>query len=119
MLDFKKYKKRPYLMITFLKTPTKNDQKNGWKLFEDMAIKDKLDNKSLINSNLIIDILNVEIVKNTFLTKSNDEILDHYMSVYVDKIKQAVTTWLQANFDDTTIGELEKYLEEFPTNAHR
>jgi hypothetical protein len=99
----KKLSHRPFLVVTakFLpgngaKTHTKGwAETAGWNIAEEVAIVDRVTEKHIINSTLIIDILEAVSVKNGFRDATPEEATTHFLQKYKEQVKEAMGVWLE------------------------
>lgn len=96
--------KLPYMFIVVSKTPsadsTPNDTKNEnnkWVITETAYFRDNMTDNLLVSSDLIIDLLNGKIVKKRDSSKTDEELLEHYMTKYSEKIVEAVREFFTKN----------------------
>lgn len=92
---------RPFLCVKFSYQPSSGTDTSikGWQNTEDsmvtydkVVIIDRVNSKQEINNNIIIDITESKIIKNTTLQPDND-VLIAYLSSYKDEIIEAISIW--------------------------
>jgi hypothetical protein len=97
---------RPFLTITLIQTPRSgaktevkgwSKQDTNWEVLENPVVVDRINDKQLLNSNIIIDLLNKKIVKNGFSTNSDTDVLEHYFKKYATQIEETLQEWNRLN----------------------
>ncbi len=96
------YKNLPHMFIIYT-----ND--NG-ELKEKVYFKTYIPDDLLVESDIIIDILNSKIEKNRFHIKNEDKFIEEYMSKYSDQITEIVKIYFSKNKD---------IWEKFKNNAEK
>lgn len=122
-MAFSKYlRERPFLVVKHHMIPAagqqtnqKNFRENGkWNINESIVVVDRVTNKHLLESSVIVDILKRELVKNRFVEKDSDkEVIAHYMKQYNDEIADGIRVWMGKRTSDKKEAEkLVKDLED-------
>ena len=99
--------KLPYMFIVHTHNPKEGahtnqkdwSKKNEWAVTETAEFRDNIPDDLLLKSDVIIDILNGKIVKNRLENVDNQQLIEHYMGKYQDKVVEAVRVFFQQNPD--------------------
>jgi hypothetical protein len=93
---------RPFLLVSLIRRPAKGVHTNqkgytevtgNLTTFEQPSLVDRVNDIHLRTSNVIIDVLNGKIVKNSFQTP-DDEVVHHYLEKYREQVTEAMDVWL-------------------------
>lgn len=106
----KNFKNRPFLAVKYFirpgegqKTEMKNFKEHAvWDVMEIPNIHFSLSNKILIESHVIIDIVNNKVLKNRFDEESNEDVLSHFFAKYEDDIIRTVARWQGKTVEEIT-----------------
>lgn len=104
---------RPFLLISFYKVPANpsgvsrtRTERKGWMqdqrnlvTNEHPLIVDRVSDKQLVNSGIIIDIMAGKVIKNC-LTNTADDVLTHYRAKYADIIERGRNMWIRQALGD-------------------
>ena len=111
-MGFSKYNKdRPFLVVSHTSIPAKGQltsTKNWgelakWDLNENIVIVDRVNNKHITKSSVIIDILQTTTVKNRFEpSHSNDEVVKYYLKKYNKQVAEGIQIWMTKNHSGDT-----------------
>lgn len=93
----------PYLIATYSKTPVQGQNtsikdwgKSGkWAVKETVYFEDKIKTKHMTEAHVIIDLINMKIIKSRFDDDSEEETIDYYLSKYSSRIQQAIYKWIK------------------------
>lgn len=95
---------RPFLLVTLVRRPAKGvrTEKKGWMevtgnvdLFEQPVLVDRVNAIHLRNANIIIDVMNATVVKNSMAeSNSDEEVVNYYLNKYREHVEQAMDLWL-------------------------
>lgn len=101
----KHLRNRPFLVIKELARPSSGTktEKKGWMddskniaRYEQPSIVDRINSKCLIESAIIIDLINRKMIKNRYETSTeNDKLVEHYMEKYAEHITDGLRVWAQ------------------------
>jgi hypothetical protein len=100
-------RKRPFLVIIYHAKPAPSEntsvrgwgEKAKWEANETANFVDRVSNKMLVEASVIIDIMNAKVVKNRYDRSADQQVMEHYISKYKDKVKEAVAYWMQTRKD--------------------
>ena len=117
---------RPFMIISYSRTPvagTKTqvagwaqDEDAAWDANENMVIVDRISNKQMTESDIIIDLLNSTIVKNRH-GGSDATVVQGFVGRYRNEVKTAIARWIKdAGGSMEVVRELAGTTEE-PTEA--
>ncbi len=94
---------RPFLVIQLIKTPGKNAKTSvkgwgfndsNWNNLENPKIVDRINDKQMNESNIIIDIANSKLLKNNaFMDNDESEIVVHYLKKYEKNILEVMNQY--------------------------
>ncbi|MCS7316875.1 MAG: hypothetical protein NZZ41_00945 [Candidatus Dojkabacteria bacterium] len=98
---YKKLKDRPFMTIKFIFLPGRNYKTSmkNWKDFNDWEIKeeigfiDRINSDDMIKYDIIIDILNLCVVKNRADHISPGEVIQYFTQKYEKNINKAINIW--------------------------
>ena len=94
---------RPFLMVTLVRRPAKGvktekagwaDQTGAFESFEQTMLTDRVNAVHLRDANVIIDVMNAKVVKNSLSANTDEQVINYYMEKYRDKVKEAMDIWL-------------------------
>lgn len=96
--------KRPFVVITASYKPAPGARTemagwadlSGWEVNEQLSIVDRVTHKHLVNSSVVIDVLEASIVVNRLKGASNEEAIQHFMTKYKKQITEAVGVWMES-----------------------
>lgn len=102
-----KMNKLPYMIVVHTVKPQEGastheknwKDRNEWTVNETAYFKDSISEKLLLSADVIIDILNGTIVKNRITDVTSEQLVEHYMGKYSDKIVEAVREFFNKNPD--------------------
>lgn len=101
--DLTNLRHRPFLVVNTIQRPAAgvNTSKKGWtdnaanwSLYENPYVVDRVSNKIMIESTVIIDVMRGTAVKNRFEGASDEEVTNHYIDKYREQVKEAMDIWL-------------------------
>ena len=93
---------RPFLLVDVIQRPAKGvrTEKKGWQdvtgnlvNHEQPSLVDRVSAVHLRSANVIIDVINGKIVKNSFNTP-DQEVVAHYLGKYRPQVTEAMDIWL-------------------------
>jgi hypothetical protein len=105
-------KGRPFLFVKNLMSPADNvktevkswvNTLDNWRVDETHFLADHVSNRAMIESSVIIDILNAKVVKNRHreaqdsegnFVAGDDIVLEYYLMRYKESVKEGVSRWL-------------------------
>lgn len=111
----KKYlSKRPFLIITNRYLPAAGSktqlkdwtEKSGWTVHEEMMVVDRVTANHTSMANVIIDVLEAKVIKNSFVESNDDDTLNHYMTKYKPQLTQAISVWMEIMAKNKVLDEL-------------
>ena len=109
---------RPFFLMRQTTSPNAgvNTGVKGWMnspnsttTYESISIVDSVSKKHMIDSTLIIDVMNQTIVKSTYGYDDEKSVVFHYLDKYKSQISEAVTVWMEKlakTADKTKLQEL-------------
>lgn len=105
-------KLRPHMIVTYIKRPApgQNTSVKEWGKIGEYAVEEqvifveRVKNRNLIESHVIIDVMKAKVIKNRFIDANDEEILKHFLQKYSDDAQRAISVWMQRNLLRT--GEL-------------
>lgn len=109
--------KRPFLIVNnSFKPPAEANtsvkgwaDQTGWDRHETIVIVDRVANKHLSSASVIIDILEVKVVKNSF-DHTPQEVIKYFLVKYQDQIKESLKIW--ANKESLKLAKIDSFNEE-------
>ena len=124
-----KMNKLPYMIVVHTVKPQdgastheKNwKDRNEWTVNETAYFKDTISENLLLSADVIIDILNGRIVKNRITDVTAEQLVEHYMGKYSDKIVEAVREFFKKNPDhwERFVKEASQLAEELNSNSEQ
>jgi hypothetical protein len=96
-------RKRPFLVISLVYTPANGAKsemkdfatKGQWDLSEHITVEDSIKDKHLRDATVIIDIFKRALVKNRLEEKSDQEVINYYLTKYNKEVTEAIGIWMR------------------------
>lgn len=96
-------RKRPFLVITLVYTPAAGTNsamkdfasKGNWDLSEHITIEDAIYDKHLRSATVIIDIFKRNVIKNRLENKTENDVLNYYLTKYNKEVTEAISIWMR------------------------
>jgi hypothetical protein len=94
---------RPYMLVSYIKRPApgqntsqKNWGKTGeWAVEESVVFVERLKDKHVLQSHVVIDILKGKVRHNRFDDAGDEEVYKHFVEKYSEDVQRALSVWMQ------------------------
>lgn len=110
---------RPFLVLSFTYTPAEGQNTRvkdfgktaKWDPIENMVIIDRMTNKHLDRAELVIDLLEMKVIKCRDNSLNREDLMKVVVARYADDIKRSLANWIAKNPDN--LEKVREFTEKF------